>query len=114
MVEGEHSQSRRHIANDISSLSEKTGQASISNQVQTQTMCTNPNDQTILGLEHFGIEDLNKAIRIAEKVIETKLLGGIYTVDVLGHLSVLLGRRFEQTGSIEDLNRAIEVAPFCS
>ncbi|KLU92421.1 hypothetical protein MAPG_11367 [Magnaporthiopsis poae ATCC 64411] len=55
-------------------------------------------------------EDLEEAVRIMEQAVDIR--GESIQPDMLSNLGVMLawlGRRFERTGSISDLNRAVEV-----
>ncbi|KAK0717749.1 hypothetical protein B0T26DRAFT_303312 [Lasiosphaeria miniovina] len=58
--------------------------------------------------EQIGhLEDLKEAIKIMEQVLE---LGGAYIEpDMLSNLGAMLGLQFIRIGSIDDLNRAVDV-----
>ena len=54
------------------------------------------------------IEDLNKVISIMEHVIDMTPRGSIHSAGMLSNFGAMMGTRFEQTGSVDDLNRAVE------
>jgi len=58
--------------------------------------------------EPSHLTNLNEAIRILEQILDTR--GSYIRSKALNNLVPMLGWRFEQTGSIDDLNRAIDVA----
>lgn len=65
------------------------------------------------------VNDLNRAVEVANMVIEPLPIGRPDQATILDRLSFWLSERYEQSGSIEDLhcsiealNKAIEATPF--
>ena len=56
------------------------------------------------------MQDLQEAIHEAEQGVDMKPKGHLNLPTWLNNLSNLLGYRFERTGSIDDLEKAISIA----
>jgi hypothetical protein len=71
------------------------------------------NDEAVRLLQNYerygSREDLDKAISIMKQVIDITAWGSKNIVGMLSDFGVMLGMRFERTGSM-DLNRVVEVA----
>jgi len=93
-------------------------QGSLSNEMDKQIVHLNDEAQRLVGnYKRTGdIKGLNEAIGMIEQAIGmTRPIymtqeGYIYLAGMWDNLGAMLGRRFQRTGSMEDLNRAVELA----